>query len=139
MYSALLARRRSPRATPKKLRSSRGWRPSCRFRFPLSQWRLPAEAESVLPYGAVGYPKLPGEQPRICASFTVAQRCQLVCDLARFLVTLHRVDTAGAMAHDVERPEAAGLATFFRGVRDDALLALRNRVEPPFFALVEQW
>lgn len=75
---------------------------------PAIRWHLVPNADPALPYGAVGYPKLVGEQPKL-AKFTVVQRRRFIHDLAHFLAKLHRISVSDARAHGAQWPEATDL------------------------------
>lgn len=101
---------------------------------PDPEWRLPPS--DTLPFGGIGYRMLPGE-PLTGDVVASSEGSHLASDLARFLLTLHRIALEDATALELPGPERPLRALV--SLRDNALTGLRRVLPSSDLDIVEHW
>lgn len=107
-----------------------------RLSLPVPQPRLLTGPSPELPFGAAGYPKLPGRVLDLDDARGAAG-ARIVPVLARFLVTLHAFATDEARR--LGAPDRAVTQTKLASIRDFVAPALEARLTAPERARAERW
>ena len=101
---------------------------------PRPSWLVPP-SES-LPYGAIGYPKLPGQQ--MTEDATAGEpNSDLVDQLANFLTSLH--STPRHLALEKSGTQLVNAIDGVSQTRDKALLILKDKLTPAEYATLDRW
>lgn len=90
----------------------------------------------AFPFGAIGYPKLPGATPQP-SSLPRAQRARLAHDIAAFLAALHRFPIAQSLSLGIPGPDAR--RTELVVMRDTVVRGLRDALERAEHQLLSAW
>jgi aminoglycoside phosphotransferase (APT) family kinase protein len=108
--------------------------PTLPVAIPAPRWY--AGPSSALPFGAIGYPKLPGTVLQPGALGPVQGR-RLAADLARFLLALHRI--AADQVANLGLPEHLSPRALLGAIGADALPALRAELTRVEYERVRRW